>query len=152
MSSNYCKIQRVQNLAAKVVLNKGKFDNASQAMKELHWLPVKARKDFKILCIIYKCLDHCGPEYVIALLCRNHGNREGLRSADKYKLLIEPRVSHKTFAARSFSLYGVKIWNELPHYLWRSNNIDEFKCNLKTHLFKKFYQLDEFNVSYLIKY
>ena len=142
-------IQRVQNLAAKGVLNKGKFDSVSQAMKELHSLPVKGRIDFKILCIIYKCLDHCGTEYLIALLCRSHGNREGLRSADKHNLLNEPRVSYKTFATRSFSVYGVKVWSELPNYLQRSNNIDEFKGYLKTHLFKKFYQLDEFNSDFM---
>ena len=64
------KLQTVQNLASKVVSNKGNFDSVSQAMKELHWIPVKERAGFKILCIFCKCLDHCGPEYLIALLCR----------------------------------------------------------------------------------
>ena len=33
------KLQCVQNAAAKLVLNKTKYDSATEAFKELHWLP-----------------------------------------------------------------------------------------------------------------
>ena len=35
------KLQHVQNAAAKLVLNKSKYDSATQALKESHWLPIK---------------------------------------------------------------------------------------------------------------
>ena len=34
------KLQRVQNIAAKVILGKRKYDSASECLKQLHWLPI----------------------------------------------------------------------------------------------------------------
>ena len=39
-----CKIQLVQNYAAKVVCNKQKFDSATECPITLHWLPVEKKK------------------------------------------------------------------------------------------------------------
>ena len=46
------KLQHVQNVAAKLVLNKSKYDSATQALKELHWLPIKFRIIHKILTLV----------------------------------------------------------------------------------------------------
>ena len=35
------KLQRVQNMAAKLVLSKGKYESATKARMDLHWLPIK---------------------------------------------------------------------------------------------------------------
>jgi hypothetical protein len=43
------KMQRIQNMSAKLVLNRKKFDSSKQALNELHWLPIKARIEFKIM-------------------------------------------------------------------------------------------------------
>ena len=32
------KLQRIQNMCTKLILNKGKFDSVKETMKELHWL------------------------------------------------------------------------------------------------------------------
>ena len=34
-------LQKVQNIAAKLVLGYNKYDNSTRALKTLHWLPVK---------------------------------------------------------------------------------------------------------------
>ena len=51
-----CKIQRVQNNAARVVTLTKKHDHITPVLKELHWLPVRKRIEFKILFLAYKCL------------------------------------------------------------------------------------------------
>ena len=33
------KYQRIQNMCAKLVLNKQKYDSATKCIRELHWLP-----------------------------------------------------------------------------------------------------------------
>ena len=35
------RLQRIQTLAAKLVLGKSQIDSATQCLKDLHWLPVQ---------------------------------------------------------------------------------------------------------------
>ena len=43
-----CKLQRVQNTAARLITNTRKYDRISPVLYELHWLPVFYRIYFKI--------------------------------------------------------------------------------------------------------
>jgi len=43
------KLQRIQNAAARLILDIGKFSHITPALYELHWLPVSLRIDYKIL-------------------------------------------------------------------------------------------------------
>ncbi|PIK60274.1 putative RNA-directed DNA polymerase from mobile element jockey-like [Apostichopus japonicus] len=59
-------LQRIQNMAAKLVLKRGKEDSASEALKELHWLPIRQRILHKILTLVFKCVvDKSAPQYYI---------------------------------------------------------------------------------------
>ena len=50
---NLNRLQRIQNLAAKVVCNKLKReDSASACLKELHWIPVRGRIEYKVLNLV----------------------------------------------------------------------------------------------------
>ena len=52
--------QKIQNYAARVILQVDKKFNSLQALFELHWLPIKDHIEYKLLCIIHKCLhDQC---------------------------------------------------------------------------------------------
>ena len=42
-------MQKVQNMAAKLVLNRDKWSSNNESLKQLHWLPIQAWIDFKIL-------------------------------------------------------------------------------------------------------
>ena len=116
-----------------------KHDSATAALTTLHWLPIRARIDFKILTLVHKCLSGNAPSYLIDLLVPVGGNCEGLRSKNAVKHLLIPRTYQKTFADRAFSVYGPKRWNQLPHELRATENLDEFKAKLKTYLFNKFF-------------
>ena len=37
------KLQMVQNMAAKLVLNRDRLSSATEAKKELHWMPIRYR-------------------------------------------------------------------------------------------------------------
>ena len=43
------KFQRIQNMSAKLVLQHKKSNSATQCLKDLHWLPIRERINFKIL-------------------------------------------------------------------------------------------------------
>ena len=136
------KLQKVQNVAAKFVCDKDKYSSTSECMAHLHWLPIKQRIDHKVLTIVYCCLNNETPEYLKDLLTALPGGREGLRSAAQYKRLLEPFVKCKTFAERSFSIRGPKLWNTLPNYIKKASNMDIFKKKLKKYLYRKSYNLN----------
>ena len=77
------KLQVVQNIAAKLVLKMNKYSSATEAQRQLHWLPIKARIEFKILSLVYKCLEGTAPEYLRNLLVLKKLPTEGLRSSCK---------------------------------------------------------------------
>ena len=51
------RLQRVQNSAARLVLKRKKRDHVTPMLKELHWLPVKARCQYKIAVLAYRHFD-----------------------------------------------------------------------------------------------
>ena len=40
---------------------------------------------------------------------------------------------------RDFSCVAPRLWNQLPDYIKNLNNLQHFKCALKTHLFQRAY-------------
>ena len=72
------KLQRVQNITAKIVLGKGKFADPTNCLRTLHWLPIKYRVEYKILCMVYKCLSGDAPDYRNDLLNEYTSTRQGL--------------------------------------------------------------------------
>ena len=139
------KVQCVQNCAAKLVLNRSKYDSRTQAFIDLHWLPICACIDNKILIVVYNCLNQEAPKYLMDMLKWKVSTRNGLWSNNLHNLLEIPKVRRKTFAARSLSYAGPTLWNALPDnfrpihdaeilrkhlqltYLW---NLLDFNCIL----------------------
>ena len=62
------KLQRVQNAAARLIMDIGKYSHITPALYELHWLPVLARIHFKILLLAFKAIHGLVPEYISNLL------------------------------------------------------------------------------------
>ena len=121
------RMQRVQNLAAKVVLGKSKMDSTSECFSALHWLPICSRINHKILTLVHKSIMGWAPEYLQNLLVVCKPGRPGLRSALDTNLLVVPFVRCKTFAECSFSIQGPKMWNSLPEDLSSEIDTDIFK-------------------------
>ena len=132
------QMQRVQNLAAKVMLGKLKMDSGSECLLVLHWLPICSRIQHKILTLVHKCIKGSAPDCLQNLLVVHRPSRPGIRSMLDTNLLVVPFVRQKTFTEGSFSAHGPKIWNSLPEVLRSETDTDVFKRKLKTHLF---YQL-----------
>lgn len=136
----YTRLQRVLNVAARLVCLIPKFDHITPVMIDLHWLPVKYRVHFKILLLVFKSLHGLAPTYISDLLHGKSIGRYHLRS-DDHLLLSIPRTKRKTFGDRSFASSGPTLWNALPIDLKNLTNIDVFKRQLKTYLFKKAFDL-----------
>ena len=48
------QMQRGQDIAAKIVMGKSKYDSSTQCCKALHWLPIKAHIEHKFLTLVHK--------------------------------------------------------------------------------------------------
>ena len=135
-NSEISRMQRLQNIAAKLVLGKSKFHSSSECLWELHWLPINKQIQFKVLTLVFKCLDCAGPLYLRNLLVRFPEDRkQGLHSDNRVKRLLEPRTKLKMFASRAFSVIGSRWWNQLPNHVKSCDNLTDFKKLLKTYLF-----------------
>ena len=58
------KLQRIQNMAARVVEIVSKYDHISPVSCSLHWLPIHHRISFKILLLLYKALHNLAPSFI----------------------------------------------------------------------------------------
>ena len=130
------QLQRIQNMAEKVMLGHDKLASTNQALFDLHWLPVTQRIDFKVATMVFKCLNGEAPKYLCELIEMKKPQGQGLQSESKVNDVNIPFVKAKTLAERSFSIYGPKTWNALPEEVKQCENIDSFKCKLKTHHFR----------------
>ena len=79
------------------------------------------------------------PKYLQDLLEAKENQRQGLKSNNK-QLLKVLTTTRKTFADRSFSVKGPKLWNDLPDSIRTISSYAEFKKQLKTHLFNTCYK------------
>jgi hypothetical protein len=58
------KLQKVQNTAARLITRYKKFDHETPVLKNLHWLPVEYRSQYKLPLFVYKALNNCAPNYL----------------------------------------------------------------------------------------
>ena len=134
------KLQRVQNISARLALRKGRYDSLAECLHKLHWLPVHYRIDFKILVLSCKCLNEQGPQYLHNLIVELKPTKQSLHSESSHKLLI-PKIKHETFAARLFSVLAPALWNSLPEDIKMIKDVLSFKKALKTYLFRLAFNL-----------
>ncbi len=131
------RLQLIQNAAARVVAKIRKYDHITPIRKELHWLPIKARIEFKILLLTWKALHGQAPHYLSELLTIQTYNRQ-LRKGSQ-NLLKVPRTYKRTCGDRAFEKAAPQLWNSLPEKIRSTENLETFKSQLKTHLFSQYY-------------
>ena len=126
------KLQRVQNCLARVVLRAPRISPSLPLLKQLHWLPVNYRIQFKLSTLTYRALAIHQPPYLASLLHFSNIPRQ-LRSSTSQQLSIPRKLN---LGKRAFSVAAPIIWNELPTTLKSCESIASFRKNLKTYLFK----------------
>ena len=140
------KYQTIQNICAKIVLNKPKYSSYNEALKTLHWLPIWQWIQYKILTLMFKCMHNMAPGYLQEFITIKQNARENMRSNNKGTILKIPKVKRETFAAKVFSHSAPIMWNRLPKHIRDLTLLDQFKSKLKTHLYTMAF-LTEFKLS-----
>ena len=133
------KLQRIQNTAAKMVKGVSKYTSSTDVLRELHWLPVTQRVDYKIALLTYKCLNETAPGYLCNLVTPYNPPRT-LRSSSQ-NFLDPPKAKKPTMGRRSFAYAAPTVWKSLPPNLREPMPLNTFKLNLKTFLFTKYFNV-----------
>jgi len=132
------RLQQVQYNAARLVLRKKKRDHGTPLLKQLHWLPIQTRIEYKLNLLTFKSLNNLAPVYLTELLCTYNPSRT-LRSSSM-GLLQEKNAKTKKAGERAYSIAAPKLWNRLPQELRSLNELVSFKTALKTYYFKKVFE------------
>ena len=111
---NISKLQRVQNLAARLALNDW-CSPIQQIFVNLPWLPIQARIKFKICNLTYKLLSENQPANLRSLITSYVPPRL-LRSSDQC-LLTQTRA-RTCIGQRAFRVCAPTVWNLLPLSIW----------------------------------
>jgi len=104
------RLQSVQNAAARLVTGTRRRDHITPVLRQLHWLPVRQRVDFKLALLVYKALHDSTAAYLVddCQLISDAGRRR-LRSADIDTRCCIPR-NNIQFGDRSFAAAGPRLW------------------------------------------
>ena len=95
---------------------------------------------FKVLLIVYKCVNDLPPKYLSDLFIPYKKDRT-VRNNFKHLLdCPENRdTKSKSYGHRAFGFAGADMWNTLPLDIKLSSSVSVIKIKLKTHLFKHCY-------------
>jgi len=109
--------------------NSRRRDHITPVLRQLHWLPVKRRVEFKIACVVHQSLASTATTYLFAdiHLASEHGRHLRLSSC---RSLTVPRT-RTTFGDRSFTVAGLRLWNSLPATLGQITSYGQFRRHLK---------------------
>ena len=130
------KLQRLQNSAARIIFNIPKMCHITPVLRELHWLPVQFRIQFKFIMITFKVINGQGPIYLQELVKLQQNGAYNLRSSNKGLMLQAPNaITKKTLGDRAYMCAAPKQWNSLPYHVRNEIDFSKFKILLKTHLF-----------------
>lgn len=131
------RLQTLQNTAARIITRTSRYEHITPVLKELHWIPVSHRVEFKILVITYKALHDQSPGYIKDML-EVYQPARNLRSQNTNQLVV-PRTKTVRYGGRSFSSVAPRLWNALPVSIRNSGSVTVFKKLLKTHMFINVY-------------
>ena len=119
------KLQRLQNIAARLIKGAKKNDHIMPIREEFHWLPIQYRIQFKILLLVYKCLHGLAPQYLFELIKLRCPPRT-LRSSNRL-VLEKPIINMVSYGQRVFSYAGPELWNTLPEHTKNSKSVNDFE-------------------------
>src|SRR5271163_4232962 len=127
------RLQKVQNSLARVVVpSTRRHHHTSPTLKNLHWLPVIKRIEFKVASITFKTLQNHQPAYLYELLTP-YIPSSSLRSTDKHLLVIH--TINSANGRRAFVFSAPTLWNSLPLSMRSCTSLTTFHSGLKTYLF-----------------
>jgi len=131
--STLSRLQRVQDAAARLLHGACAWTHAPPFLKQLHWLPVSSRIQFKLYTLMFDINHGTAPQYLSELVRCCNGTR--LRSSVRGNFIIH-LLGRLHVTDKAFFVTGPRAWNALPSDIKLTSSRTSFHKKLKTHLFR----------------
>jgi len=104
------RLHAVQKVAARLVTGIRRCEHITPVLRQLHWLPVRQRIEFKMAVLVYKSLKALSPRHLTddCQLITTTG-RKRLQSSNDAKCDV-PRA-RKSLGDQSFTAAGLHLWD-----------------------------------------
>ena len=139
-STQMDRLQKIQNKAARMISRVPSSRHITPVLQQLHWLPVRCRRTYKILVTVSKCLHALAPTYLIELAGARKLDIKWLRHTDTRTPFLHQPVARKHVGEQAFGTAAPFLWNNLPTQLWSATTHPAFKTALKTYFFKQYFE------------
>jgi len=110
------RLQRVMNLAARIIVCAGRTIHITPVLRELCWLPVEKRVRMKIAVLTSKCLRGNAPRYLQSHITVYAPSRD-LRSSSDSAVSLVLGTARKTIGRGAWEVASPCVWNSLPSSL-----------------------------------
>jgi len=99
------RVESVVNVAARLTADARIYDHVTPLLKELHWLRVLQRVQYKLCVLVHRCQNGTAPRYMTDLTVSVGSTaRRRLRSASSADLV--PSTRRSTIGDRAFAVAG----------------------------------------------
>ena len=102
LKKNLKRLQRQQNMCAKLVCLKPKFEHVSPLQYQFHWLPVCERIVYKTLLCVYKSMEGLSAQYIQYCLIVKRREEGAMRTRSSGSTNFVVPVSKKCAGDRAF--------------------------------------------------
>jgi len=134
-SSSIQILQRAQNNAARIVLQAPRRSHARPLLRDLHWLPIQHRIEYKVAVLTFKSRSSATAPTYLSRHIKARVSERTLRSSTAP--LLDKPFTRTDFANRAFRCSAPTVWNSLPETIIRCDSLSRFKSKLKTYFFHK---------------
>ena len=128
------RLQRVQNCLVRLVKRLPRRTPTSQAIRDLGWLRISDRVEYKLCCFVHKCIYGSSPIYVNNLISFPPSLTSSVPLRSHASFLLSTPISHLSSVRRAFYFHAPRLWNALPLLIRLECRYDVFKRRLKAHL------------------
>ena len=123
------EIQRIQNIAAKAIINK-KDTTSSQALKELKLLPLQKKREIHTAVMVYKALEGKAPKPEQEKIRNRLPNHQYSTRAKTQNTFIYKK--HKRSKNEQSTMYKAsKVWNQIPISIREQENQQGSRIHFK---------------------
>ena len=134
------RLQGIQNTLCRIITRTSRYSSVRGHLKDLHWLPVRYRIEFKLCLITYKTMVYGMPPYFCPFVVPYCPSVSTRRSKPSNKFLTTYDFDYRVHKSKKhfdscFSVAGPKLWNSLPLGARSANSLGVFRKLLKSHLF-----------------
>ena len=126
------RLQKLQNRAARIIMNMSNDTEHSVALQALSWVPLKTERQKAKAKLMYKILNKMGPESLTNLFTyKGEMTNYNLRDISSSLCLPKPRTNSMK---KSFMYDGAYLWNSIPKEIRESKSFASFRNKIATHI------------------